>query len=304
MQGGLIAPPVPIGNRKLRFSATVDTPVPMSCKNLVWLASYPKSGNTWARVFLANYLFNVQAPVAINQVHRLGVGDAVTQIYRRAANGRFDPRDIRGTLALRPKVLRGIAANGADVNFVKTHCRRGRLGGVELVPPELTRAAIYILRDPHDMVLSYARHYGGTPEQAVEAMGRDDHIIMGEAGSAVQFVGNWSDHVNGWTRTRRFPVVFIRYEDLKADPGAGFRRMLDLIGVPVDEERLGRAIRFSSFEEMQRQEAAHGFIERPPRAERFFAGGQSGQGRTELPPALARRIAEEHGPVMQQFGYL
>ena len=276
----------------------------MPNKNLVWLASYPKSGNTWVRVFLANYLFNARSPVAINQVHRLGIGDSLTETYRRAASGRFDPRDIKATLALRPKVLRGIAANGADVNFVKTHCRRDRLGGIELVPPELTRAAVYILRDPHDMVLSYARHYGGTPEQAVEAMGRDDQIILGETGSAVQFIGNWSNHVTGWTRARRFPVVVIRYEDLKAQPVMGFTRILELIGVPVDAERLERAIRFSSFEEMQRQEAAHGFIERSPRAERFFAGGESGHGRSELPPALARRIADEHGAVMQEFGYL
>lgn len=276
----------------------------MPRKNLVWLASYPKSGNTWTRVFLANYLFNAKAPVPINQVHRLGMGDSVAETYRRVANGGYDPRDVKATLALRPKVLRGIAANGADVNFVKTHCRRGRLGGVELVPPELTRAAVYILRDPHDMVLSYARHYGGTPEEAVAAMERDDHIVLGEAGSAVQFVGNWSTHVTSWARTRRFSVEVIRYEDLKADPAAGFSRMLALIGVPVERERLERAISFSSFEEMQRQEAAHGFIERSTNAERFFMSGESGRGRQELAPELARRIADAHGPVMQEFGYL
>ncbi|HUF56721.1 MAG TPA: sulfotransferase domain-containing protein [Thermohalobaculum sp.] len=276
----------------------------MARRNLLWLASYPKSGNTWTRVLLANYLFNAKTPVPINQVHRLGIGDSVAETYRRAAGGRFDPADIKATLALRPKVLRGIAANGADVNFVKTHARRGRLAGVELVPPELTRAAVYILRDPHDMVLSYARHYGGTPEDAVAAMAREDHIVLGEAGSAVQFVGNWSRHVESWTRTRRFPVVVIRYEDLKADPAAGFARILELVGVPVEAERLERAIRFSSFEEMQRQEAAHGFIERSARAERFFARGESGRGRRELSPELARRIAEAHGPVMQEHGYL
>ena len=276
----------------------------MARKNLLWLASYPKSGNTWTRVFLANYLFNAKVPVPINQVHRLGMGDAVAEIYRRVARGKFDPRDVKAALTLRHPVLRGIAANGADVNFVKTHARRARIGGVELIPPELTRAAVYILRDPHDVVLSYARHYGGTPEQAVAAMAREDHIVLGEAGSAAQFVGTWSAHVTSWTRTRRFPVVVLRYEDLKADPAAGFSRILELIGVPVEAERLERAIRFSSFEEMQRQEAAHGFIERSPRAERFFARGESGRGREELAPALAERLAADHGPVMQEFGYL
>ena len=276
----------------------------MPRKNLVWLASYPKSGNTWTRVFLANYLFNTRAPIPINQVHRLGTGDSIAEMYRHVSGSRFDPRDVKATLTLRPKVLKGIAANNADVNLIKTHCRRARLGGIELVPPQLTRAAVYILRDPHDMVLSFARHYGGTLEQTVAAIGRSDHVVAGEAGSAVQFVGHWSEHVTSWTRTRRFPVVVLRYEDLRADPAAGFARILELIGVPVEEERLERAIRFSSFEEMQRQEAAHGFIERSPRADRFFASGESGRGRTELPPEIVSRLAEEQGDVMREFGYL
>lgn len=276
----------------------------MPRKNLVWLASYPKSGNTWTRVFLANYLFNTKVPMPINQVHRLGMGDSVTAAYARVAKGAFDPRDVTATLALRPKVLEGIAANNADVNFVKTHNRRGRIGGVELVPPQLTRAAVYILRDPLDMLLSYARHYAVSPESAAEAIGRDDNVVVGDKGTTAQFIGNWSTHVESWTRTRRFPVVVLRYEDLKADPAAGFSRVLELIGVPVDAERLERAIGFSAFDEMQRQEATYGFVERSAGSESFFTTGQSGRGRAELPPEIVARVEAAHGPVMRAFGYL
>lgn len=273
-------------------------------KSIVWLASYPKSGNTWLRIFLANYLLDRKEPMPINQVHRIGLGDAVEKAYRMVAAGPFDVTNMRQSLALRPKVLKGIVANGAQVNFVKTHNARTRAFGVDLIPPHLSRSAIYILRNPLDMVLSYARHYGLSPEAAAAAIGRSDNVVAGGYGSVTQFLGNWSDHVRGWTRCREFPVLVLRYEDIAADPEAAFARALRHIGVPVEPERLARAVRFSSFEELKRQEEAGGFIERSAHSERFFDSGRAGRWRAELSEAAAERIRREHARVMREFGYL
>ena len=89
-------------------------------KSIIWLASYPKSGNTWTRIFLANYLMNSDKPVPINQVHRFGMGDSIPRMYQMVAGRQIDVRDYQETLKLRDKVLAGIVANKADVNFVKT----------------------------------------------------------------------------------------------------------------------------------------------------------------------------------------
>jgi len=236
----------------------------MALKSIVWLASYPKSGNTWTRLFLANYLFDCKTPLPINQVHRLGIGDAVVRTYEMVAGGPFNPADHRQALKLRPKVLRGIVANDADMNFVKTHNAREKAFGVELIPREVTRSAVYVIRHPLDVALSYARHYGMSIEAAVDALSRSDNTISGNQYSVPQYLGRWSTHVQSWTRTRDFPVLVLRYEDLKADPTAGFRRLLGHLGFPVHEERLERAVRFSSFDELSAQEAKAGFVEKPP----------------------------------------
>ena len=273
-------------------------------KSIVWLASYPKSGNTWLRVFLANYLLDRKEPMPINQVHRIGMGDAIEKAYRMVAGGPVDLSDPRRSVALRPEVLRRIVANGAQINLVKTHNCRAKALGVELVPAPLTRSAIYILRNPLDMVLSYARHYGATPEAAAVAIGRSDNTVAPGWGSVTQFLGNWSEHVLGWTRCRDFPVLTLRYEDMQAAPEAAFDKALRHIGVPVDGERLERAVRFSSFEELQRQEASGGFVERSAHSERFFDSGRTGRWRDELSAEAAERIRREHGRVMREFGYL
>ena len=139
-------------------------------KSIVWMASYPKSGNTWARIFLANYIANMDRPVPINNAHRIAMGDSITKMYERVAGRPIDVTDLDAVLRLRPGVLRGIVANNADVNLVKTHNARVTARGVPLIPDQVTRSAVYMLRNPLDMVLSYARHYGMTPDEAVHTV--------------------------------------------------------------------------------------------------------------------------------------
>ncbi|WP_101067960.1 sulfotransferase domain-containing protein [Roseovarius salinarum] len=273
-------------------------------KSIVWLASYPKSGNTWVRIFLANYLMNPDKPVPINQVHRFGIGDSIAKTYRQVAGREIDYNDPNTVLPLRDRVLRGIVGNNADVNLVKTHNIRDTAFGVDLVPKKYTRSAIYILRNPLDMVLSYARHHGLTLEQTVEAIGRNDNATQGVGEAVITFLGTWSEHVDSWTRPASYPQMVVRYEDLLEDPETHFAKVVEHLGVPVQQERLKRAIRFSSFEELSEQEKKSGFVEKSRQADRFFASGKSGQWREKLPQDLADKVMRDHERVMKQYGYL
>jgi len=273
-------------------------------KSIVWMASYPKSGNTWARIFLANYLANAREPVPINKAHGVAIGDSITRMYRMVAQGPLDVTDIDATLKLRPRVLRGIVANNADVNLVKTHNALVTARGVPLIPDDVTRSAIYILRNPLDMVLSYARHYGMTPEQAVNTVSHPDNANPPDEETVTQFMGTWSDHVRSWTSKAGYPVLVLRYEDMLANPRACFARVVQHLGMPLDPERLDRAILFSSFEELSEQEKQQGFVEKSEQAERFFARGQKDQWKTDLPAKLVKRMKHAHRKVMQKFGYL
>ena len=273
-------------------------------RNLLWLASYPKSGNTWLRIFLANYMLDRQTPLPINEVHRLGVTDAAAELFRRAAGAGFVPADPLSTLRLRSRVLAWLAGNDADVLFVKTHAIKSRLFGVEMIPAALSRSAIYILRNPLDMVLSYARHFGVPLEDAAVAIGRSDTAIAASGKSVKQYIGSWSGHVRSWSQSRDLSVLTLRYEDMLTDPHGAFAKALAHVGIPFDKARLDRAVQFSSFDELSRQEATDRFLEHGEMKERFFHSGQAGAWRDALPEALADRIRSDHGAVMRRFGYL
>jgi len=118
-----------------------------------------------------------------------------------------------------------------------------------------------------------------------------------------QFLSSWSRNVESWTEARGFPVLVLRYEDLLAEPETWFGKLLQALGAQPDPARLTRSIRHASFQSLQAQEAAAGFVERPDHAERFFHSGQAGGWKTELTAAQVARIRADHGPMMQRFGY-
>lgn len=271
--------------------------------SIVWLASYPKSGNTWTRIFLTHYLLNAEKPIPINQMHRFGFGDSIAKTYHMVARRKIDLNDINLTLSLRENVLRGIVANNADVNLVKTHNIKKVARGVELIPDRFTRSVIYIIRNPLDMVLSYARHYNLSVEKAATMIGSEDNGNTPTATNAAEFLGKWCDHVESWTAATKYPTLILRYEDLLEDPETHFAKAVEHLSGTVDEARLKRSIDFSSFDKLKKQEEKEGFIEKATGSEAFFAKGTSGHWKDDLDKKIVRKIRRDHRHVMQRYGY-
>lgn len=273
-------------------------------KSLIWLASYPKSGNTWLRAFLVNYVFNEPEPVPVNDLHRLGVSDAMTSGFRKVLGQPFDPSDPSQTVRLRAPFFEALVRNGADVNLIKTHNQNRDAMGVKLIPEHLTKSAIYVIRDPRDMVISYASHLGLTLDRSIEGINNINNATAGDEKNVHQFLGRWSDHVTSWTRTKKFPVLTVRYEDMLARPEKAFGSVVRRLGLPIEKERLLRAIEFSSFDKLKKQEEETGFVENSNNQERFFRTGGSGHFREELNLEQISQIEADHVKIMRRHGYL
>ena len=126
---------------------------------IIWLASYPKSGNTWLRAFLANYLRNAHQPIPINDLPNHILGDNMVVHYQQY--GGLKPEEVtrEAVARLRPKVHQWMAiSRGQDV-FVKTHNIIGTIDSVPLITPAATAGAIYVVRNPFDVAISFAHHY-------------------------------------------------------------------------------------------------------------------------------------------------
>ena len=271
-------------------------------KSLLWLASYPKSGNTWVRLFLLNYLVDRPDPVPIDQASRLGQSDAAFAAYRAVSGDPgLSPSDHAAILRLRPAVLERRASSGADVEFVKTHCHNVPAGSTRLIPHHLTRGAVYILRNPFDVLPSYADHYAISHDEAAAHMTSPKNAVLGGGGMTAQYLGAWDGHVKSWTRERRFPVCTVRYEDLHEDPQTHFSKILDFLGAPVDPARRDRAIAASTFSELRRQEDAGGFAEKSEGGTRFFRAGKTGGWREALDDMQVARLHRSFEPTLRKW---
>ena len=272
---------------------------------ILWLASFPKSGNTWLRAFLANYFANQPEPLSLEAVHGFGFSDAQAWPYREITGGRSPVEMTEEEIAaLRPRAHELLAEASADHVMVKTHNANGNADGIPIITPALTLGAIYVLRNPWDVAVSYADHYGLTLDQTIEAFNAPDLKSAATVNQVPQYFSSWSGHLSSWQAAASIPLLTIHYEDMVHKPHEIFGKVTHFLGLPPDGARLDRAIRFSSFKELSGQEDKTGFVEKSRHSLKFFRKGEIGGWRDVMSDEQAKRIADNHAPALQAHGYL
>lgn len=270
---------------------------------ILWLASYPKSGNTWLRAFIANYLDNGAHPVGINRLPELSFSDNRARYFEQVAGRPASEMSWPDINRWRPHVHRLLARARPGLVAVKTHSAMIVAEGVPTITVEVSDRAIYIVRNPLDVVVSFAHHYGLPLDNAVRAMGYPGLKTRPSADQVPQLLADWSRHVASWTQTEAFPVLTVRYEDMLARPLATFGAVVRFLNLPADRARLRRALRRSDFRVLAEQERREGFVEASSKAETFFRRGTAGGWRASLSEEQVTRVVRQHGPLMTRFGY-
>jgi aryl sulfotransferase len=272
---------------------------------ILWLASYPKSGNTWLRAVLSAFQSDEPARLEALDGDSIAARTAFDELLGMPSSV-LTPDEVD---ILRPRVDELLAAESEGPLLRKTHdALRASPSGEPVLSITATRAAIYMVRDPRDVTVSLAHHSGRDVDWAVDRLADPRHALGNLGRSpAIQLrqrLGTWTQHVCGWVDDAPFPVHVLRYEDCLDDPVTAFATALASIDLdPVGEDRLARAIESAAFERLRDAETASGFAERPASAKRFFRNGRSGSWREEMSHAAVARLEAAHGETMQRFGY-
>jgi aryl sulfotransferase len=277
---------------------------------IVWLASFPKSGNTWFRILLANLAGGAdRGPSDINDLEeRGGIASSREEFEAQTLldSGLLSHEDIDD---LRPSVYSAIAAEACEQRWVKVHDAYTRnSSGEPLFGYRTALGAVYLVRDPRDVAVSLAHHNSTTIDEAITLMNAaDGALCRGRKGMAPQLrqrLTGWGGHVTSWLDQNDLPVLTVRYEDMVSAPAQCLACALGFAGRSVAHPDVERAVRHASFEELQRQERKTGFGERMSRTAPFFRAGQSGGWRETLTAAQARALEQCHGAVMERLGYV
>jgi catechol 2,3-dioxygenase-like lactoylglutathione lyase family enzyme len=274
---------------------------------IVWLASYPKSGNTWTRAFLHNLMMAMsgeEGPQNINALNRYSTGVIATAFYTEVLGFRPGKEHRNEVAAARHEVQRRVVDEFEGLVFAKTHQALVMDRGSTTINFAVTSGAAYIVRNPLDVVISYSHHIGRTIDDTIAIMAHE-HAETGVTKKMVYEVySSWSTHVRSWTRNPHPAILVMRYEDMIADPAKSFGAFARHFLLDPTPAELADAIERSSFDKLQAQEEEAGFRERPKKSKRFFREGRTGQWKETLTPAQIDRIVRDHGEEMQRFNYL
>ncbi len=263
-----------------------EEPRPEPARTLVWIASYPKSGNTWVRFLVCNLVFGVQSSAAaLNRlapdIHELG-----TRLEPSAA-----PTFLKSHFPFSPAMP--LAAYSAG--------------------------AIYVVRHPADVMLSnfhYLRR--STPNAELTLSQYVDRYLAARGDPRwIRFgMGPWDDHVRSWLAVERpFPLLLLRYEDLLADALQGARRICAYLGLsrtPQETEQAASGACFSRLREIEEADIRarevgifyKPYLQQPIDAGlRFMRAGRAGEAARTLAPEQQRGLEAAFGPLMRELGY-
>jgi len=237
----------------------------------VFLTSYPRSGNTWTRFLVGNFV-NPNEPVTFLNVERL-----VPDMYKTA--------DWVLRRRPRPRVLK--SHESFDARY---------------------RRVLYIVRDPRDVAISNY-HWEMKLRSIPEGCPIEEFVPRWIDGEFWRRIGSWADHVNSWLATRQGHESFIlmRYEDLQANQQRELARVAQFMGLNPDPERINQAIERSSAANMRKMEETQGkkwvatFHTRSDKP--FVRKASSGGWRAVLPEKTVTYMEAHWGPIMKQLGY-
>lgn len=277
-------------------------------QNMIWLASYPKSGNTWVRVFIHNVLRELNGETEgaqdINALHRFAIWEHSLPHYDKVLGKPGNLATPAELAAARPKVQRLISSERPKMRIAKTHLMFGRDHGFPTIDLSVTRAAVYIVRNPLDVAVSYAHHSSRSVDDVIADMARPGFRTPPEERHISELTGAWGQHVASWMGLGSRPVHVMRYEDMLAAPERAFGMLCQFLNIRIEREGLQRAIEKSSFSELSRQEQENGFVERPIGAKKFFRSGKVDAWRHDLRPEQVQALIRAQSPMMQRLGYL
>ncbi len=266
---------------------------------IVWLASYPKSGNTWLRTFLHNYIAQPESPQSINALTEFSAVECAAAFFHKPG----ETLNPEATQRLRPGVHESLTRLHDDLVFIKTHNANLAVHDIPLCTPDQTGGAIYIIRDPRDIALSYSAFAGKSIDEIITFMANSRAANRATSAQVFEFLSSWSNHAASWSEAKN--LLLLRYEDLLADPMKHFGRIIHFLGGPAEPARLARAIEFSDFQILAAQERKSGYKAGSPVASApFFRAGKSGQWREKLTLAQRLKIETDHGAIMRKFNYL
>ena len=277
---------------------------------IIWIASYPKSGNTFLRTFLASYYYSKKGKFDF---------DLLLKIHQ-FPNMKFSKtKSLCEEDASSKWILNQNEFFDKDnLNFVKTHNCLLPYKGNKFTTKDQTIGAIYVVRDPRNVITSMTHHYSITYEIALKKMLDDNATLLQKSYdgdfSNFTYLSSWSKNYRSWKNSNEFKILFIKYEELELNKEDTFAKVLSFINTlsnyekDIDEKKFYNSLNSTSFSNLQNKEKNEGFEESVISRETgkkipFFNLGFKNRWQKILPEDIKKKINESLSEDIKALGY-
>ena len=282
---------------------------------IVWIASYPKSGNTWIRSLLTTYLFSKDNNFHFNSLKEIQQFPD-KQYFDFFLNDLRDIKKVSNYWIAAQERINLLKNDG--LTFLKTHSALCTLEGNPFTNKNNTTAVIYIVRDPRNLITSFAHHYSMNIEEAYNFITNKNqtisHAKWGEENFGISSVlGNWSEHYKSWSNITFAPILIIKYEDLINDTENEFKKILNFLNkfrkTKIDKQKITNSVKNCSFEKLAEMEKKEGFFEsaiskKNLKKLNFFYLGKKNNWKKLLNPKIEQKIRKSFQKEMEELGYI
>ena len=226
---------------------------------IIWLASYPKSGNTYVRAFLSAYYFSEDGKFDFSQISKIDQFPH-EKFFKKKVNS------INEASQQWIPIQREINQN-KKIKFFKTHSFLGNYQGNHFTSQETTLGAIYIVRDPRNVLTSLKNHYSFDDYQALKMITDKTRSLMSNNGShaSLTYISSWAENYLSWFKNNQFRKLFIKYEDLITNKYETFRDIIVFSNTlmnrveGVNKTKLQKAIETTNFDILKKKEVSETF---------------------------------------------
>ena len=230
---------------------------------IVWISSYPKSGNTWVRTFISTYYLSSNDKFDFSMLKNIRQFPHEKFFNKKISdmNSAINNWDLaQNNINLKNKLI-----------FLKTHAALVKINNIPFTNNKHTLGAIYIVRDPRNIVTSLSNHYQLTFDESLEFMTNKKKFLLKKNDLSnfgnFTFLNSWSEHYKSWLYTKEFNLLFIKYEDLENDTLNTFKKIVKFVNKitikedKIDIDRIIKIIDTISFETLKKKENEEGFPE-------------------------------------------